>query len=209
MQARSGETGSHFRLGKAKITESVLWVIGSVDLVLFDARSMTFTGPALERVPLFLVNGLGRKASLFEAQLVAQAELFRLFADDLGNALIESSQGPIATAPDPERLASLLCEWPSTIGTEARNEVIEHLLGLQEAASRAASIQDFVAASFVRQHGDVTFEDLSGQGRFPDKLPEPGVTYCRVLQDYDPEPLFRPQRERDKSGIMRTDYPLW
>ena len=41
--------------------------------------------------------------------------------------------------------------------------------------------------------------DLSGQG----------VTYCRVLQDYDPEPLFRPQRERDKSGTMRTDYPLW
>ena len=97
-------------------------------------------------MPLFLVNGLGRKASLFEAKLVAQAELFRLFADDFGNPLIESSQGPIATAPDPEQLALLLCKRLSTIGTEARNEVIEHLLGLQEAASRAVSIQDFVAA---------------------------------------------------------------
>ena len=70
-------------MGKARITESVLWVIGSVDLVLFDATTATFTGPALERVPLFLVNGAGRSSSLMEAKLVAQAELFRLFADDL------------------------------------------------------------------------------------------------------------------------------
>ena len=209
VQARSGETGAHCRLGKAKLTESVLWVTGSVDLVLFNARTGTFTGPSLDRVPLFLVNGAGRSASLREAKLVAQAELFSLFMDDWGHELFSPALDLLATAPDPEQLASQLCEWPSTIGMEARDEVIEILLGLQESAMHEATLQQFVAGCFVSQHGQVSHEDLSGQGRFPDKLPEPGVTYCRMLQDYDPEPLFRPQRERDRSGIMRTDYLLW
>ena len=59
-QARSGDKGAHSRLGKAKITHDESWVTGSVDLVLFDARCGTFTGPIIERVPLFLVNGAGR-----------------------------------------------------------------------------------------------------------------------------------------------------
>jgi hypothetical protein len=104
-QARSADKGAHFRLGKAKITHTDAWVTGSVDLVLFDARSGTFTGPDLERVPLFLVNGAGRTASLREAQLVAQAELFRLFQDDLGSELIQPALAPLADATDAEQLA--------------------------------------------------------------------------------------------------------
>ena len=214
MQARSGETGAHFRLGKSKVTEDVRWVIGSVDLVLFDARTATFTGPALDRVPLFLVNGLGRTASLFEAKLVAQAEIFRLFNTDWGNWRLNSELNRIATAPDPEQLVSQLCEWPSTIEREACDEVIEHLLGLQSKAVDEARMQAFVASCFVNQYTPegkqrATLEHLCGQGRFPDKLPERGVTYSQVVQDYDPDPPFCAQLKRDESGIRRTDYLLW
>ena len=211
VQAASGETGAHLRLGKSKVTESVRWVTGSVDLVLFDARTATFTGPVLDHVPLFLLNGLGRTATLFEAKLVAQAELFRLFDDDGDNPVFEPALDRIATALDPEQLASQLCEWPSTIGQEAGDGVIEHLLGLQETACAEARMQDFVAGCFVSQHGEVSHEDLSGQARFPDKLHEPGVTY-RVVQDYDPDPHLhhhRSERMRNCGGIYRTDYLLW
>ena len=211
-QARSGETGAHYRLGKAKITGSVWWVIGSVDLVLFDARSATFTGPELERVPLYLVNGAGRSAALLQAKLVAQAELFRLFADDL-RSVSDAALNRLASASDPEQLASLLCEWPSSIGMEACDEVIEHLLGLQEAAEREALLQQMVASRMCQQHGGVSLEDLSGQGRFPDKLPDKGVSSrARVLQDYDPDPHIMDHFNRiarNDSGVLRTDYLLW
>ena len=72
-----------------------------------------------------------------------------------------------------------------------------------------ARLQEFVHGLMVQQHGKVSLEDLIGQQRFPDKLPDPGVTYKRVLQDYDPDPPFRAQRQRDHSGIRRTDYLLW
>ena len=213
VQARSEETGAHFRLGKAKVTESVKWVIGSVDLVLFDACTATFTGPALERVPLFLVNGAGQSASLLQAKLVAQAELFRLFADDLHSERMSAVLDGLASAPSPEQLESQLCEWPSTIGMEVCDDVIEHLLGLQEAALREQALQDLVAAFFTHQHGGVSLEDLSGQGRFPDKLPEEGVSgKSRVVQDYDPDPHpmhHVSERKRNESGVLRTDYLLW
>jgi hypothetical protein len=213
VQARSAETGAHYRLGKAaKITGSVRWVIGSVDLVLFDARTATFTGPELERVPLYLVNGAGRSAALLQAKLVAQAELFRLFADDL-RSVSDAALNRLASASDPEQLASLLCEWPSSIGMEACDEVIEHLLGLQEAAEREALLQQMVASRMCQQHGGVSLEDLSGQGRFPDKLPDKGVSSrARVLQDYDPDPHIMDHFNRiarNDSGVLRTDYLLW
>ena len=66
-------------MGKSEVTEDVLWATGSIDLVLFDARSGTYTGPALDRVPLYLVNGAGYGASLLEAKLIAHAELFASF----------------------------------------------------------------------------------------------------------------------------------
>ena len=211
-QARSGDKGAHFRLGKAKVTHQDLWVAGSVDLVLFDARSGTFTGPGLERVPLFLVNGAGRKASLREAQLVAQAELFRLFHEDLHSELVETASDPLAGATDAEQLASQLSSWPSTIGAEPSDEVLEHLLVLQEAVMSEARLQDFVTGLLVHQHSGVSHEDLSGQHRFPDKLPEPGVTWKqRVLQDYEPDYTWSRicERERNFSGVLRTDYLLW
>lgn len=213
VQARSGETGAHFRLGKQKLTEQVMWVTGSVDLTLFDSRTATFTGPALERVPLFLVNGAGRSASLFEAKLVAQAELFRLFANDWDSELFNPALDRLATAPDPEQLASQLCEWPSTIGMEAGDGVIEHLLGLQESALRDMGLQQFVHSCLVHQHGQVSYEDLIGQDRFPDKLPEKEVSgKARVVQDYDPDPHphhHASERERNRTGILRTDFLLW
>ena len=211
-QARSADEGAHFRLGKAKITHTESWVTGSVDLVLFDARSGTFTGQAMERVPLFLVNGAGRTASLREAQLVAQAELFRLFQDDLGSELVESALAPLAAATNAEQLASQLSSWPSSIGMEASDEVLEHLLMLQGAVRHEAQLQEFVEGLIVSQHGGVSHEDLCGQQRFPDKLPEPGVTWkTRVLQDYEPDYTYWRicERERNFSGVLRTDYLLW
>ena len=80
---------------------------------------------------------------------------------------------------------------------------------LEEAVALEARLQEFVHGLMVQQHGKVSLEDLIGQQRFPDKLPDPGVTYKRVLQDYDPDPPFRAQRQRDHSGIRRTDYLLW
>jgi hypothetical protein len=219
VQARSGETGAHYRLGKPKITGFVRWVTGSVDLVMFDARTATFSGLALERVPLFLVNGLGRTAALFEAKLVAQAELFRLFEDDWGNALFNPALDCLAGATDPEQLASQLCDWPSTVGMEADDDVILHLLGLQEAAKREADMQACVARMLVDKHGGVSMEDLEGQDRFPNKLPDNGVSgKARVLQDNDLDPHLyndgttdevRCRHARNDSGVPRTDYLLW
>jgi hypothetical protein len=60
--------------GKKGISRTTDWTIGSVDLQIFDARSGTFTGPELYRVPLFFVNGAGNTASFTQAKLVAQAE---------------------------------------------------------------------------------------------------------------------------------------
>ena len=90
--------------------------------------------------------------------------------------------------------------------------MIERLRSLQEAVALEARLQEFVHGLMVQQHGKVSLEDLIGQQRFPDKLPDPGVTYTRVLQDYDPETLpfgIRAQYQRDRSGIRRTDYLLW
>ena len=207
-QARSGETGAHDRLGTAKLTQDELWTTGSVDLVLFDARFGTFTGPALESVPLFLVNGGGRNASLLEAKLISQAELFRLLGTE-ENALLCPILARLALATDTEQLVSELCSWASSITMEASDDVIEQLLVLQEAVVGEQRLQAFVESCFVRQYQGAELAWLTGQKHFPDKLPEPGVTYRRVLQDYDPEPLFRPERERDRSGVMRTDYLLW
>ena len=209
VQSRSGETGAHYRLGKSEVTEDVLWATGSIDLVLFDARSGTYTGPALDRVPLYLVNGAGYGASLLEAKLIAHAELFRLFQDDWESALIDPALNRLADTADAEQLASELCSWPSSIGMQPSDDVIERLRSLQEAVALEARLQEFVHGLMVQQHGKVSLEDLIGQQRFPDKLPDPGVTYKRVLQDYDPDPPFRAQRQRDHSGIRRTDYLLW
>ena len=74
-------------------------------------------------------------------------------------------------------------------------------------AMRSRTYSDDVAA-LVRQHGHISYEDLRGQGRFPDRLPEPGVAEARLVQDYDP-PCWRFDRERDRGGILRTDYLLW
>ena len=82
------------------------------------------------------------------------------------------------------------------------DDVIERLLSLQEAVAREARLQEFVHGVVVLQHGKVSHEDLIGQQRFPDKLPDPGVTYTRVLQDYDPEPPFRAQYQRDRSVAL-------
>jgi hypothetical protein len=159
------------------------------------------------------VNGAGQSASLLQAKLVAQAELFRLFADDLHSERMSAVLDGLASAPSPEQLASQLCEWPSTIGMEVCDDVIEHLLGLQEAALHEALLQQIVAARMVRQHGGVSDEDLSGQGRFPDKLPDKGVSSkARVLQDYDPDPHLMDHFNRiarNDSGVLRTDYLLW
>ena len=66
-------------------------------------------------------------ASLREAQLVAQAELFRLFSDDLHSQLLEQALNPLAVATDAEQLAwqlaSELSSWPSIIGAEPSDEV--------------------------------------------------------------------------------------
>ena len=224
VQARSGEASAQARLGKQKFTESVKWVTGSVDVTLYDACSATFTGPTLEHVPLFLVNGTGYSASILEAKLVAQAALFRLFEDDLGNDCIEPAIDRIAAVSEPEQLASQLCEWPSTIGVEPSDEVIEHLLQLQESATCEATMQAYVAQHFLCQHSklgaDLTVEDLSGEKHFPEKLgEEPGVIgfetpdkQWRVVQDYDPDPHPMPSVNRlvrNWGGIYRTDYLLW
>jgi hypothetical protein len=95
---------------------------------------------------------------------------------------------------------------------EASDEVLEHLLMLQEAVRREALLQECVEGLMVRQHGGVSHEDLRGQQQFPDKLPEPGVTWkTRVLQDYEPDYTYWRicERERNFSGVLRTDYLLW
>ena len=73
---------------------------------------------ALDRVPLYLVNGAGYGASLLEAKLIAQAELFRLFQDDWESAPFDwdSALNRLADTADAEQLASELCSWPSSIG---------------------------------------------------------------------------------------------
>ena len=139
-----------------------------------------------------------------------RAELFRLFQDDLGSELVEPALDPLAAATDAEQLASQLSSWPSSIGMEASDEVLEHLLMLQEAVRREAQLQEFVEGLIVSQHGSVSHEDLRGQQRFPHKLPEPGVTWrARVLQDYEAGPVswaFRnAESERNFSGLLRTD----
>ena len=53
----------------------------------------------------------------------------------------------------------------------------------------------------------VSLEHLSEQGRFPDKLPENGVSWkARLLQDYDPDPHAMHhynQRERNRAFFVR------
>ena len=71
----------------------------------------------MDRVPLYLVNGAGYGASLLEAKLIAQAELFRLFQDDWESALIDPALNRLADTADAEQLASELCSWPSSIGS--------------------------------------------------------------------------------------------
>ena len=100
-------------------------------MVLYTLHS----GPALDRVPLYLVNGAGYGASLLEAKLIAQAELFRLFQDDWESALIDPALNRLADTADAEQLASELCSWPSSIGMQPSDDVIERLRSLQEAVA--------------------------------------------------------------------------
>lgn len=228
--ASSVEKGTR-RLGAQTFSEIVQWTIGSVDLQIFDARDGTFTGPKLHGVPLFFVNGAGRTAAISQAQLVAQAELFHLFEDDLGNDLVQPASNRLLAAHgirpgpplSPQELASELCEWPSTIGVEPCERVVDDLLGLSEAADRENSLQYEVVSRFLGQYntaarvllGQYKGADpawLSGQERFPDKLPEFEVTFHKILQDYDPDPHnFVPKlkQARNSSGVLRTDYLLW
>ena len=89
----------------------------------------------MDRVPLYLVNGAGYGASLLEAKLIAQAELFRLFQDDWESALIDPALNRLADTADAEQLASELCSWPSSIGMQPSDDVIERLRSLQEAVA--------------------------------------------------------------------------
>jgi hypothetical protein len=84
-----GKGGKETRLGKQHFSHSTVFATGSVDLVLFDARTASFTGPELHNVPLFLVNGTGRSSALLRAQRVAQAALAELKPDDAELAMHE------------------------------------------------------------------------------------------------------------------------
>ena len=73
----------------------------------------------------------------------------------------------LADTADAEQLASELCSWPSSIGMQPSDDVIERLRSLQEAVALEARLQEFVHGLMVQQHGKVSLEDLIGQQRFP------------------------------------------
>ena len=73
-----------------------------------------------------------RSVALLEAKLIAHAELFRLFQDDWESALIDPALNRLADTADAEQLASELCSWPSSIGMQPSDDVIERLRSLQD-----------------------------------------------------------------------------
>jgi hypothetical protein len=226
--------------GKKGVSRTVDWAIGSVDLQIFDARSGTFTGPELHRMPLFLVDGAGNTAALTQAKLMAQAELCRLARGDREDDRLDDWFKPavqrLAAIRDADELNSEVSSWPTTIGNEPCDDMLQDVLMLLEAARQEQTLQLKIQSLFIQQHGHNPLRSwthqfelfpqlhenvLTGQIPFPDKLHERDVSdfqrLHQAIQDYDPEPdifshglycklYFRYGR---RTGVLRTDYLLW